>query len=144
MKKTIFQPFKTNISGIFASGNVVHVHDLVDFVSIESRKAGKAAAQYIKNEIREGDYIKLVNGNGIVYTVPQKVRRENIEKTLEIFMRVNKIFKDVILEVKSGEEVLISKKKSHMAPGEMERILVPLKKLENLEEKEIKIEIREE
>lgn len=135
---------ETNISGIFASGNVVHVHDLVDFVSIESRKAGKAAAQYIKNEIREGDYIKLVNGNGIVYTVPQKVRIENIEKTLEIFMRVNKIFKDVILEVKSGEEVLISKKKSHMAPGEMERILVPLKKLENLEEKEIKIEIREE
>ena len=135
---------ETNISGIFASGNVVHVHDLVDFVSIESRKAGKAAAQYIKNEIREGDYIKLVNGNGIVYTVPQKVRKENIEKTLEIFMRVNKIFKDVILEVKSGEEVLISKKKSHMAPGEMERILVPLKKLENLEEKEIKIEIREE
>ena len=135
---------ETNISGIFASGNVVHVHDLVDFVSIESRKAGKAASQYIKNEIREGDYIKLVNGNGIVYTVPQKVRLENIEKTLEIFMRVNKIFKDVILEVKSGEEVLISKKKSHMAPGEMERILVPLKKLENLEEKEIKIEIREE
>ncbi len=135
---------ETNISGIFASGNVVHVHDLVDFVSIESRKAGKAASQYIKNEIREGDYIKLVNGNGIVYTVPQKVRIENIEKTLEIFMRVNKIFKDVILEVKSGEEVLISKKKSHMAPGEMERILVPLKKLENLEEKEIKIEIREE
>ncbi len=135
---------ETNISGIFASGNVVHVHDLVDFVSIESRKAGKAAAQYIKNEIREGDYIKLVNGNGIVYTVPQKVRRENIEKTLEIFMRVNKIFKDVILEVKSGEEVLISKKKSHMAPGEMERILIPLKKLENLKEKEIKIEIREE
>ena len=135
---------ETNISGIFASGNVVHVHDLVDFVSIESRKAGKAASQYIKNEIREGDYIKLVNGNGIVSTVPQKVRIENIEKTLEIFMRVNKIFKDVILEVKSGEEVLISKKKSHMAPGEMERILVPLKKLENLEEKEIKIEIREE
>lgn len=135
---------ETNISGIFASGNVVHVHDLVDFVSIESRKAGKAAAQYIKNEIREGDYIKLVNGNGIVYTVPQKVRKENIEKTLEIFMRVNRIFKDVTLEVKSGEEVLISKKKSHMAPGEMERILVPLKKLENLKEKEIKIEIREE
>ena len=135
---------ETNISGIFASGNVVRVHDLVDFVSIESRKAGKAAAQYIKNEIREGDYIKLVNGNGIVYTVPQKVRKENIEKTLEIFMRVNRIFKDVTLEVKSGEEVLISKKKSHMAPGEMERILVPLKKLENLKEKEIKIEIREE
>ena len=135
---------ETNISGIFASGNVVRVHDLVDFVSIESRKAGKAAAQYIKNEIREGDYIKLVNGNGIVYTVPQKVRKENIEKTLEIFMRVNRIFKDVTLEVKSGEEVLISKKKSHMAPGEMERILIPLKKLENLKEKEIKIEIREE
>ena len=135
---------ETNISGIFASGNVVRVHDLVDFVSIESRKAGKAAAQYIKNEIREGDYIKLVNGNGIVYTVPQKVRKENIEKTLEIFMRVNRIFKDVTLEVKSGEEVLISKKKSHMAPGEMERILVPLKKLENLKEKEIKIEISEE
>lgn len=63
---------ETSISGIFAAGNVVHVHDLVDFVSDESRKAGKAAAKYIKKEVQGGEYINLVNGHGIIYTVPRK------------------------------------------------------------------------
>jgi len=73
-----------SIEGIFASGNVVHVHDLVDFVSIESRKAGKSAAKYIKGEVVNGEYIEVETGNGIGYTVPQKFRIENIEKNLEL------------------------------------------------------------
>ncbi len=135
---------ETSISGIFAAGNVVHVHDLVDFVSDESRKAGKAAAKYIKKEVQGGEYINLVNGHGIIYTVPQKIRVENIEKTLEVFMRVNKVFRNVKLEIRSGNEVLMSKKKRHMAPGEMERVLVPAKKLENLDKKEIMVEVVEQ
>ena len=134
---------ETNIPGIFAAGNVVHVHDLVDFVSGESRKAGAAAARYIKNEIQNGEYINLKNGNGIVYTVPQKVRVENIEKSLEVFMRVNRIFKEVKLEVRAGDEILLSTKKNHMAPGEMERILISKKKLEALNGKDIIFEIVE-
>ena len=135
---------ETSISGIFAAGNVVHVHDLVDFVSAEARKAGKASAKYIKNEISDGEYINLINGKGITYTVPQKIRLENVDKTLEIFMRVNKIFKNAKLQIKSGNKILLSKSRNHMAPGEMERILIQKNKLENLEEKEIRIEVIEE
>ncbi len=134
---------ETSVSGIFACGNVVHVHDLVDFVSGEARKAGKAAAKYIKGEVSEGEYIFLKNGNGISYTVPQKVRMVNVDNSLEVFMRVNRIFKDVKLEVKSGEEVLMSLKKNHMAPGEMERIMIPKAKLEAAQGKEIVVEVVE-
>ena len=134
---------ETSVPGIFACGNVVHVHDLVDFVSGEARKAGKAAAKYIKGEVSEGEYIFLKNGNGISYTVPQKVRMVNVEKTLEVFMRVNRIFKEVRLEVKAGEEDLMSWKKNHMAPGEMERIMIPKAKLEQAQGKEIVVEVVE-
>lgn len=134
---------ETSVSGIFACGNVVHVHDLVDFVSGEARKAGKAAAKYIKNEVSEGKYTALKNGNGISYTVPQKVRIVNIKKVLEVFMRVNRIFKEVTLKVRAGEEILMSLKKNHMAPGEMERIMLPKAKLELAKGREIMIEIVE-
>lgn len=134
---------ETSVPGIFACGNVVHVHDLVDFVSGEARKAGKAAAKYIKGEVSEGEYIFLKNGNGISYTVPQKVRMINVDNSLEVFMRVNRIFKDVKLEVKAGEEVLMSLKKNHMAPGEMERIMIPKAKLEAAQGKEIVVEVVE-
>ena len=63
---------ETSISGIFACGNVVHVHDLVDFVSAEARRAGTAAAKYVKNQVKEGEYKTIKNGFGITYTVPQK------------------------------------------------------------------------
>lgn len=124
---------ETNISGIFACGNVVHVHDLVDFVSQESRKAGRAASRFIKEEVVNGEYIPVKNGNGITYTVPQKFRLQNIDKSLELFMRVNRIFKNVKLEVKYGDKILLSTKKSHMAPGEMERVLIPKRILNNVD-----------
>ena len=135
---------ETSIPGIFASGNVVHVHDLVDFVSRESRKAGKFAALYIKKGIKDGKYIRFLNGNGISYTVPQRIRLENMEDSLEVFMRVNKVFKNTRLEIRSGNRILISKKRKHMAPGEMERIIIPQKKLQNLEEFEATAEVVED
>lgn len=134
---------ETNIPGIFASGNVVHVHDLVDFVSAESRKAGLGAAKYIKKEIFNDQYINLINGYGTTYTVPQKIRIKNIENFIEIFTRTNKIYKNVKLEVKCGDEILFSKKKQHMAPGEMEKIIIPKNKLTNLKENNITVEVVE-
>ena len=98
---------ETSIPGIFASGNVVHVHDLVDFVSRESRKAGKFAALYIKKGIKDGKYIRFLNGNGISYTVPQRIRLENMEDSLKVFMRVNKVFTNTRLEIRSGNRILI-------------------------------------
>lgn len=132
---------ETSASGIFACGNVVHVHDLVDFVSAEARKAGAAAARYIKNEVKDGEYKEIINGKGITYTVPQKFRVENIDKALEIFMRVNNIYKNVKLEVKDEEKVLMSLNKQHLAPGEMEKVMVPKKILDTMVGKSLTVEV---
>lgn len=132
---------ETSASGIFACGNVVHVHDLVDFVSAEARKAGTAAAKYIKDEVKEGEYKEIINGKGITYTVPQKFRTENIDKALEIFMRVNNIYKNVKLEVKDEEKVLMSLNKQHLAPGEMEKVMVPKKILDTMVGKSLTVEV---
>lgn len=134
---------ETNIDGIFACGNVLHVHDLVDFVSAEARKAGIAATKYIKGQIASGEYVELKNGFGIGYTVPQKFRMGNIEKGLEVFMRVRNIYKDMKLEVRDGENVLMSLKKPHVAPGEMEKIMIPKVILEKIKSKEIIVELVE-
>lgn len=132
---------ETSASGIFACGNVVHVHDLVDFVSAEARKAGAAAAKYIKEEVKEGEYKEIINGKGITYTVPQKFRAENIDKALEIFMRVNNIYKNVKLEVKDEDKVLMSLNKQHLAPGEMEKVMVPKKILDTMVGKSLTVEV---
>lgn len=132
---------ETSAEGIFACGNVVHVHDLVDFVSAEARKAGTAAAKYIKNEVKDGEYKEIINGKGITYTVPQKFRGENIDKALEIFMRVNNIYKNVKLEVKDEEKVLMSLNKQHLAPGEMEKVMVPKKILDTMVGKSLTVEV---
>lgn len=134
---------ETSIEGIFACGNVVHVHDLVDFVSSESRKAGLSASKYIKNEFSSGEYIEIKNGNGITYTVPQKFRIENVDKSLELYMRVNRIFKNSKIEIKAGDVVIHSVKREHMAPGEMERLLIAKKFLENLDVKNLVVEVNE-
>lgn len=132
---------ETSAEGIFACGNVVHVHDLVDFVSAEARKAGAAAARYIKNEVKDGEYKEIINGKGITYTVPQKFRAENTDKALEIFMRVNNIYKNVKLEVKDEEKVLMSLNKQHLAPGEMEKVMVPKKILDTMVGKSLTVEV---
>lgn len=132
---------ETSASGIFACGNVVHVHDLVDFVSAEARKAGAAAAKYIKDEVKDGEYKEIINGKGITYTVPQKFRAENTDKALEIFMRVNNIYKNVKLEVKDEEKVLMSLNKQHLAPGEMEKVMVPKKILDTMVGKSLTVEV---
>ncbi len=132
---------ETSIPGIFACGNVVHVHDLVDFVSAESRRAGVAAAKYVKDEVKNGEYKTIKNGFGITYTVPQKFRVENIENNLEVFMRVNNIYKNMRLQVKDGDKVIVNLKKPHLAPGEMEKVIIPNKILQSITGNEIVIEL---
>ena len=121
----VYENMETSIPGIFASGNVVHVHDLVDFVTAESQRAGKAAALYAQNGEAQGDIFTLENGSCVNYTVPQKVRPSNVEKFVEIFFRVNFVYSNVVIQVSSGGEVLCSFKREHMAPGEMEKIVFP-------------------
>lgn len=110
---------ETSMDGVFACGNVLHVHDLVDFVSDEAEKAGESAAKFILGDIKKETDIK-VNAKGAVrYTVPQKIT--NIGKT-DIYFRVADVYKNVEIIVKSGDDILLRKKKKKVAPGEMERI----------------------
>ena len=140
------ESMETSVEGIFACGNVVHVHDLVDWVTKESKRAGKNAAKYVKGEVESNSKaIKLKGINGVRYIVPHQVRLDNIEETVELMMRVDNIYKNVKLVVKSNEEVIKEVKRKHVAPGEMENINLDFSKINMGDSEEITIEIvREE
>ena len=125
---------ETSKEGIFACGNVVHVHDLVDYVTEEAKRAGERAADYIKGKKIEGKILNIINGKNINYTVPQRFSLEGIEDKLIIFLRVNNVYKDKILVVKSKDKIIASFKKKHLAPSEMEKVILPKKLLENVDE----------
>lgn len=128
------ESMETSTEGVFACGNVVHVHDLVDFVTEESKHAGKSAARYIKGEIKHNKSINIINGKNINYTVPQRLSIESVENELTIFMRVNNIYKNKIIKVKSEEKVIAIFKRNHLTPSEMEKIVLSKKLLENINE----------
>ena len=121
----VYENNETEIPGIFACGNVLHVHDLVDFVTAESIRAGKFAAQYAKGSASAGKAICVCPGEGVSYTVPQKIRTENIDKTVQVFFRVRRMYRQSEIVVERGGEKLCSYKREHMAPGEMESIALP-------------------
>lgn len=122
----VYENYETSIEGVFASGNVVHVHDLVDFVTEESELAGKSAAQYVLNgEADRSNAIAITAGACANAIVPQKVRLENIDKRVEVYFRVTNVFHDVVIKVKSGDQVLCQFKREHVAPAEMEKIPIP-------------------
>ncbi|MGL4980776.1 MAG: NAD(P)/FAD-dependent oxidoreductase [Fusobacteriaceae bacterium] len=122
------ETMETSIPGIFACGNVVHVHDLVDFVSAEGERAGKNAADYtLKQNSIEGKISYVSNGKGITYTVPQLINLDQAEGNLTVFMRVNNIYKNKRITVRDGENEIIGFSRKHLAPGEMEKIIIPEK-----------------
>jgi NADPH-dependent 2,4-dienoyl-CoA reductase/sulfur reductase-like enzyme len=119
------ESMETTIEGLFACGNVVHVHDLVDFVTEESRKAGRSAAKYVQdNLITNGKVVMTKAGNGISYIVPQRIRLDNLEDKIDLFMRVKKIYENVRLIIKADNEVIKEIKKRYLAPGEMLQVVL--------------------
>ena len=121
---------QTSIPGIFACGNVLQVHDLVDNVSQEAAVAGAAAAAYVKGVSGfDGAAIDVLPEQGASYTVPQKIRRGE-RQPVDLYVRVRDFYKPAKVEVVSGDTVLFSKKKQIMTPGEMEKITLPAEKLE--------------
>ena len=110
---------ETSIEGVYACGNVLHVHDLVDYVSEEADIAGRAAARYIKGECERNSKITLVTDGKVRYTVPQYIKGRN---DATVYFRVGDVFRNATLVVKDGEKVIFSKKKQKFAPGEMESI----------------------
>ena len=128
----VSESMETNREGIFACGNVVHVHDLVDFVTEEAKNAGKNAAKYIKGKKRLNHFTEIKNGENISYTVPQKFEIESLDGNLNVFMRVRNVFKNKQIVVRDEEgNVIQSFKKPHVAPAEMERITILKDKLKN-------------
>jgi len=134
--------YMTSIDGIFACGNALHVHDLVDFVSLESKQAGEGAARYLKGQINnEGKAVTTVaNGNGVGYVVPQLYRFDNIDESITFKFRVRKPYKNVKVVVSVDGNVIKSVRKLTMLPAEMEMLTIKKSELVSGSKLEIKVE----
>ena len=133
------QDRQTATEGIFACGNVLHVHDLVDFVSEEAAVAGKSAAAYILGNTEKKLHIPLSTDGRVRYTVPQVI---TAEKDVTAYFRVADVYKNVTLKVLDGERVVAQKKKSRMAPGEMESITLKASAFADAKELKFVLEVR--
>ena len=121
---------QTATEGVFACGNVLHVHDLVDYVSEEADIAGRSAAAYIKGETAQGRNITLKTDGKVRYTVPQKI---TAEEDVTVYFRVADVFRNVSIVVRDGDKVLVSKKKQKVAPGEMEALTLKADLIKGIE-----------
>ncbi len=118
------ESLETNIPGVFACGNVLHVHDLVDYVSEEAGKAGEHAADYVNRltEVTEDKEISIIAKDGVRYTVPSKLRPVCMEELLTIRFRVGQVYKNASVAVCFGDNCVRKIKRPVLAPGEMEQI----------------------
>lgn len=127
------ESFETNVDGVFACGNVLHVHDLVDYVSEEATVAGINAARYIKGLFPANDVnrqIKIEAFDGITYTVPKIIQLDRMGALVTIRFRVSAVYKDYNINVYFDGVNVIQRKKMLMSPGEMEEIKIEKSKLQ--------------
>ena len=129
---------QTNIPGIFACGNVLHVHDLVDFVSEEAEIAGKAAFAYINDIKTEATNINIKVDGKIRYTVPSMITELT---DVKVYFRVADVYRNVKIVVKSKDTVIFEKKKAKVAPGEMEAITIKKNLLTDVNELSFSLEV---
>lgn len=118
---------QTSYKGIFSCGNVLHVHDLVDNVSQEGLVCGKAAAEFALDKLQDKVAYDVVAQNGVRYALPQKIYGG--EDKVKIYFRVGKVYKGARLNVKSGDEVIFTKKYMILSPGEMENVSIDKSKV---------------
>ena len=138
----VWENMETSAEGIFASGNVVHVHDLVDYVTAESKKAGIGAAEYVKlGARRRENAITVQEGKDVGFIVPAKIHRTAYDA--EIFFRPRRVFNTSHILVKDGNNVLAKLKRAHLAPGEMERVRLSRALLDAIMSDEITVSIEE-
>lgn len=144
------ESLETNIDGVFACGNVLHVHDLVDYVSEEAATAGKNAALYVKNncgkDAQKSDKVVEIKAiDGVRYTVPSTIHVDNMADLLTVRFRVGGVFKNSYISVYLNDERVQHRRKQVMAPGEMEQVILKKKDLEAYEGLEtITVKIEEE
>lgn len=125
------ESLETNIEGVFACGNVLHVHDLVDFVSEEAAAAGRNAALYVqgRRQSEAGKAILLNPVEGVRYTVPSVIHPERMDDKLTVRFRVGGVYKNCYISVYFDDERVIHRKRPVVAPGEMEEIKLEKEKL---------------
>jgi len=129
---------ETAIEGVFACGNVLHVHDLVDYVSEEAGIAGTAAAQYILGKKERNANLTLSTDGKVRYTVPQRITEI---KDTTVYFRVADVYRDAKIVVRDGERVILEKKKQKLAPGEMETVALKADLLASIESGSISFSI---
>ena len=133
------QDRQTEVEGIFACGNVLHVHDLVDYVSEEAEIAGRSAAAYILGDRAEKTDVRLTVDGRVRYTVPQRITQK---KDVTVYFRVADVYRDARIVVKNGDTVVYSKKKMKLAPGEMESITLKPEQFENATQLSFGLEVQ--
>lgn len=142
------ESLETNIPGVFACGNVLHVHDLVDYVSEEATRAGANAARYVANGCKEADdnwVIQVEATDGARYTVPSTIRPAEMDDSLTVRFRVGAVYKNAYTSVYFDDERIRHAKKRIMAPGEMEQVILLRKQiLEHPGMKKITIKIEQQ
>ena len=126
------ESLESNLPGVFACGNVLHVHDLVDYVSEEAKCAGENAAAYIRGELkeREEQAIKIEPQDGVRYTVPATIEPKRMRDKVKIRFRVGNVYRNCYISVYLGEKRIIHRKKQIVTPGEMEEVIIEKAKLE--------------
>ena len=136
---------QTSKEGIFACGNVLHVHDLVDFVSAESFKAGKAAAEYVQGKKRVGTYVSVKDGDGVRGVVPQKLLIPDGEvESVQIMFRPAGVYENAYIRVMDGEKELIKQKKRILTPGEMAELILKPEVVKGLSGADVTVSIVKE
>lgn len=136
------EKMETSVSGVFACGNVLHVHDLVDYVSEEAEKAGQAAAEYLKNEGWDRVISYAVHGgHGISCVVPQRLR--SISQDIELMFRVTTAMQKKRISVYCGEKRIFSVKRNHLLPAEMEKIQLKSLFLQGID-RDVYVEVEDE
>lgn len=130
------ESLETSIPGVFAAGNVLHVHDLVDYVSQEAAAAGRNAARYIQEGPSSGEEALSIHcQNGVRYCVPATIRPHapDADSTLTLRMRVDGVYQNKAIVLRQGQQVLLRRKRRVLAPGEMETLSLPASALSSLD-----------
>lgn len=140
------ESLETDHEGVFACGNVLHVHDLVDYVSQEAAQAGKNAAVYLQGKLgKAGEGVPVRAANGVRYTVPASIDLNRMEGAQIVRFRVGSVYRNAAIEVSCDGRVLKSQKKLVLAPAEMEQVTLKKSELEGISNlKEITVSIRTE
>ncbi|MCR4618585.1 MAG: NAD(P)/FAD-dependent oxidoreductase [Lachnospiraceae bacterium] len=152
------ESLETNIKGVFACGNVLHVHDLVDYVSEEATQAGKKAAEYLTGAEREHESennsgcrsekntdnaVSIKATDGVRYIVPSVIRLNHMDDRQIVRFRVGAVYKKVAIQVLAGDKEIMNLKKQALAPGEMEQVILQKSVLSGIDDlKEITIRVK--